>query len=65
MLFGHKHHPGGGTVLDADVCMNGSLVSLDDLAPSYRQGKLPHQAQFEALGHIHPRCGGKLCLSRS
>ena len=43
MLFGHRHHPGGGTVLDADICMNGSLVSLDDLAESMGVCSRPSQ----------------------
>lgn len=43
MLFGHRHHPGGGTILDADICMNGSLVSLDDLAESMGVCSRPSQ----------------------
>ena len=43
MLYGHKHHPGGGTVLDADVFMNGCLMAIDDLAENLALFSRPSQ----------------------
>lgn len=43
MFYGHKHHPGGGTVLDCDAWMNGSLIGVDDLSESMGVYSRPSQ----------------------
>lgn len=43
IFYGHKHHPGNGSVLDCDAFMNGSLVGTDDLSESLAVFSRPSQ----------------------
>lgn len=46
IVYGHKHHPGGGSFLDTDTVMNGSPVGVDDLAELLGTFSRPSQALF-------------------
>jgi hypothetical protein len=50
---GHLHHPGGGTVFDADFFMNGSPVGMDDLSERMAVMSRPSQTLFG----IDPKLG--------
>lgn len=43
MFYGHKHHPGNGSILDGEVFMNGCLVGVDDLSESMATFSRPSQ----------------------
>lgn len=43
MFYGHKHHPGNGSILDGEVFMNGCLVGVDELSESMATFSRPSQ----------------------